>query len=47
MPTMSWQHTNLQDEFYFSDEALTEALHVDLADLLTVECKVADQVQPM
>ena len=44
---VSWQHINLQGEFDFSDEALTEALHFDLAALLTVEWEAADPTQPM
>ena len=34
---VSWQHINLQGEFDFSDEALTDALRFDLSALLTVE----------
>ena len=37
MSPVSWQHINLQGEFNFSDEALTDALRFDLGALLTVE----------
>ncbi|SHM24284.1 Tn3 family transposase [Hymenobacter psychrotolerans] len=37
---VSWQHVNLQGEFDFSEEALTDALHFDLEALLTVEWDV-------
>jgi TnpA family transposase len=33
----SWQHINLQGEFDFSDEALNDSLHVDLAELFAFE----------
>ena len=37
MSPVSWQHINLQGEFNFSDEALTDALRFDLNALLTVK----------
>lgn len=37
IPPVNWQHINLQGKFDLSDEASTEALHFDLAALLTVE----------
>ena len=43
---VSWQHINLQGEFGFSNEALTEALHFDLAALLNVEWEEADPRRP-
>ena len=42
MSPMSWQHINLQGEFDFSDEALTDALRFDLGALLTVEWKIVE-----
>ena len=38
---VSWQHINLQGEFDFSDEALSDALRFDLGALLTVEWETA------
>jgi len=43
MSPVSWQHINLQGEFDFSDEALTDALRFDLGALLTVEWEVAEE----
>ena len=37
MSPVSWQHINLQGEFDFSDEALTDALRFELNALLAVE----------
>ncbi|WP_426493624.1 hypothetical protein [Hymenobacter sp. 102] len=34
---MSWQHLNLQGEFDFSDEALTDALQFDVQAWLTTD----------
>jgi len=42
MSPVSWQHINLQGEFDFSDEALTDALRFDLSALLTVEWETAE-----
>jgi hypothetical protein len=42
MSPVSWQHINLQGEFDFSDEALTDALRFDLGALLTVEWEAAE-----
>ncbi|GAA3977044.1 Tn3 family transposase [Hymenobacter antarcticus] len=42
MSPVSWQHINLQGEFDFSDEALTDALRFDLGALLTVEWEVPE-----
>jgi len=42
MSPVSWQPIYLQGEFDFSDEALIEVLHFDLAALLTVEWEAAD-----
>ena len=42
MSPVSWQHINLQGEFDFSDEALTEALQFDLGALLTVEWEATE-----
>lgn len=42
MSPVSWQHINLQGEFDFSDEALTQALQFDLGALLTVEWETAE-----
>ena len=42
MSPVSWQHINLQGEFDFSDEALTDALRFDLDALLTVEREAAE-----
>lgn len=47
MSPVSWQHINLQDEFDFSEEALTDALHFDLGALLTVEWDAATTKSPM
>jgi len=47
MSPVSWQHINLQGEFDFSDEALTQALHFDLDALLTVDWEAPDPSQPM
>lgn len=47
MSPVSWQHINLQGEFDFSDEALTEALQFDLGALLTVEWETDDLTQPI
>ena len=44
---VSWQHINLQGEFDFSEEALTDALHFDLGALLTVEWDAATTKPPM
>jgi len=41
-PPVSWQHINLHGKFNCSDEAVTEALHFDLATLLAVEWELAD-----
>ncbi len=43
MSPVSWQHINLQGEFDFSDEALSDALRFDLGALLTVELETADE----
>jgi TnpA family transposase len=37
MSPVSWQHLNLQGEFDFSDEVLSDALRFDLGALLAVE----------
>ena len=42
MSPVSWQHLNLQGEFDFSDEALSDALRCDLSALLTVEWEAAE-----
>ena len=42
MSPVSWQHINLQGEFDFSDEALTDALRFDLGTLLTVEWETTE-----
>ena len=42
MSPVSWQRINLQGEFDFSDEALTDALRFDLSALLTVEWEAAE-----
>ena len=42
MSPVSWQHINLQGEFDFSDEALSDALRFDLGALLTVEWETTD-----
>jgi hypothetical protein len=34
---VSWQHINMQGEFDFSEEALSEALRFDLAELVSFE----------
>lgn len=47
MSPVSWQRINLQGEFDFFDETLTEALHFDLVALLTVEWETADPMHPM
>ncbi len=47
MSPVSRQHINLQGEFDFSDEALTEALQFDLGALLTVEWETDNSTQPM
>lgn len=43
---VSWQHINLQGEFDFSEEALTDALHFDLEALLTVEWEATKASSP-
>ena len=47
MSPVSWQHINLQGEFHFSDQALTEALQYDKGALLTVEWETDTSTQPM
>ena len=42
MSPVSWQHINLQGEFDFSYEALTDALRFDLSWLLTIEWKATE-----
>ena len=42
MSPVSWQHINLQGEFDFSDEALTDALRFDVGALLTVELEAVE-----
>ena len=42
MSPVSRQHINLQEDFDFSDEALTDALRFDLDALLTVEREAAE-----
>ena len=39
MSPVSRQHINLQEDFDFSDEALTDALRFDLNARFTVECE--------
>ncbi len=38
---VSWQHINMQGEFDFSDEALSEAIRFDLAELVGFEWETA------
>ena len=42
MSPVSWQHINLQGEFDFSDEALSDALRFDLGALLTLKWEAAE-----
>lgn len=42
MSPVSWQHINLQGEFDFSDEELSNALRFDLCALLTVKQKAPE-----
>ena len=39
---MRWQHINLQGEFGFSDDALSDALRFDLNALLTIELEATE-----
>jgi hypothetical protein len=43
---VSWQHINMQGEFSFSEESLSEALRFDLAELVSFEWEAASRTSP-